>query len=92
MRDNDTNFGGIEIEINKKKKNNNLLLKNYNNFFKNLKILKIWKYKMDNTGSATSTPVDNLITDPITLERRRKQIEYGKNTPEYQNYLNAVPK
>lgn len=31
-------------------------------------------------------------TDPLVISRRTKQLEYGKNTPEYFNYLQAVPK
>lgn len=31
-------------------------------------------------------------TDPVIISRRMKQIEYGKNTPEYFNYSQAVPK
>lgn len=31
-------------------------------------------------------------TDPAVLARRMKQIEYGKNTLEYHNYTQAIPK
>lgn len=31
-------------------------------------------------------------TDPVVIARRAKQIDYGKNTPEYFNYVHAVPK
>lgn len=30
--------------------------------------------------------------DPVVLKRRQKQIDYGKNTLGYQNYVEAIPK
>jgi histone RNA hairpin-binding protein len=36
---------------------------------------------------------DELIeNNPEILERRQKQIDYGKNTQGYENYLKAIPK
>jgi len=37
-------------------------------------------------------PTYEMETDPGVLSRRAKQIEYGKNTTEYYNYTQAVPK
>ncbi|XP_023242573.1 oocyte-specific histone RNA stem-loop-binding protein 2-like [Centruroides sculpturatus] len=31
-------------------------------------------------------------TDSVILERREKQIQYGKITPEYQKYISEIPK
>jgi histone RNA hairpin-binding protein len=49
------------------------------------------QYGLD-LDSNSSLPGGKTENDPEVLARRRKQINFGKNTPEYVNYLTAIPK
>ncbi|ELT96648.1 hypothetical protein CAPTEDRAFT_219525 [Capitella teleta] len=42
--------------------------------------------------SKPKEPRHPLERDPVVLQRRAKQIDYGKSTPEYAKYLAEVPK
>jgi len=46
-----------------------------------------------NSGGSTGAESRNAVeTDPATLARRQKQIDYGKNSLAYDRYIEAVPK
>ncbi|XP_047991653.1 histone RNA hairpin-binding protein [Leguminivora glycinivorella] len=48
------------------------------------------KVGTESKASKPKKPVE-LETDPLMLQRRQKQIDYGKNTTGYHNYLQHVP-
>ena len=49
-------------------------------------------YVLHSHESYRSGRPDDIEDDPAVLERREKQIRYGKNTPDYDAYVKAVPK
>lgn len=53
------------------------------------------RFRKDSSGSSSngsSFKDSELETDPVVLARRQKQIDFGKNTNGYDNYIAQVPK
>lgn len=53
------------------------------------------RLRVDSSGSSStgsSTQIREYETDVGTLERRQKQIDYGKNTVGYDNYIRSIAK
>lgn len=44
------------------------------------------------SSSDSKKPLTKIETDPVVLARRQKDIDYGKNTIGYDNYVKQVPK
>nr|CAB3266093.1 histone RNA hairpin-binding protein-like [Phallusia mammillata] len=48
--------------------------------------------RLSESGDSGNNSIVEMETDNIVLMRREKQIEYGKNTIAYDNYISEVPK
>ncbi len=48
--------------------------------------------KASSKASSASSSKKEPETDPVVLARRQKQIDFGKNSIAYDNYITKVPK
>ena len=46
----------------------------------------------DHNQNVTNISVNVIETDPVILNRRQKQIDFGKNTEDYKKYIENIPK